>query len=536
MQHITRLARFAAPVLILALAATSAVALEDGTYVPDRLLVKFANGVEEDARLGIHARFGGEVLKNFRLDADLQLVGFPEGTDLEALMVQYRSFSEIRYVEPDLVYHLQVVPDDSRFGDLWGMHNTGQSGGQFDFDIDAPEGWDINTDASAIVIGSIDTGVDPNHEDLAANMWVNPGEIAGNGVDDDNNGYVDDIDGWDFLGNDPDAQDDNSHGSHTMGTSAAVGNNGIGVAGAAWSAQIMRLKICNQLGSCNPSAAVEATDYATENGARLTSNSWGGGGYSQAMKDAIDRANAAGVLYIAAAGNNGRNTDSSPFYPAGYDSPNIISVASVTRFGSRSSFSNYGATSVDLGAPGSDILSTNPNNGYGYKSGTSMACPHVSGVVANVMGFNPTLGHLEYKDIIMQSVAPAESMAGITVTGGVLNLKGALDLTPPLEVPPDNTAPVAVPGGPYKGRAFSPVTFDASGSFDGDAGDFVSVYVWNFGDGSTVTTSSPVVTHAYPAGNNDYVVTLTVKDKYRVSSAPETTTCRIRGGGRKGRK
>ena len=532
-QCIRHARRIAVPVLILAFALLPAAALEDGTFVPDRLMVKFVPGVDDASRLAIHARYGGRVLKNFRLDGDLQLIGLPEGSDLEALMTQYRSFSEIRYIEPDFLYSISVLPNDSRFGDLWGMHNVGQSGGLVDFDIDAPEGWDINTDASNVVIGSIDTGVDENHEDLAANMWSNPGEIPGNGVDDDANGYLDDVDGWDFLGNDAIAQDDHNHGSHTMGTAAGVGSNGVGVAGVAWSARIMRLKICNQSGSCIGSAAVEATDYATENGARLTSNSWGGGGYSQAMQDAIDRADAAGVLYIAAAGNNGRNIDSSPFYPASYDSPNVVSVANVTRFGSRSSSSNYGAVSVDLGAPGTDIWSTVRNGGYASFTGTSMACPHVTGAIANIMGFNPTLGHLEYRDIILQSVVPADSMAGVTVTGGVLNLRQALELTPPVDIPADNTSPIADAGGPYKGRAFNPITFNASGSFDNDADDYVSTYVWNFGDGSTVTSSSPTVNHSYPAGNNDYTVTLTVKDKYRVSSEPTTATCRIRGGGRK---
>lgn len=527
------LARLAAPLLVLAFVAAPAAALEEGTYVPGRLIVKFQPGVDDTLRNAIHGQFGGNVTLRFRLDPDLQLVAFPESVDVASLLERYGALREVKYAEPDFLYHTQVVPNDARFGSLWGMHNTGQNGGLVDFDIDAPEGWDINTDASQIVIGSIDTGVDPAHEDLSANMWQNPGEIPGNGVDDDSNGYVDDVDGWDFLSNDPVAQDDHSHGSHTMGSSAAVGNNGVGVAGVAWSARIMRLKICNSFGSCNLSAAVSATDYATENGARMTSNSWGGGSYSQAMKDAIDRAHAAGVLYIAAAGNNGSNNDASPFYPASYTSPNIISVASMTRFGGRSSFSNYGATTVDLGAPGSDILSTTPNNGYSTMSGTSMACPHVTGAVANLMGFNPNLPHLDYKDILLQSVEPNENLAGATVSGGMLNLKKALDLTPPLEIPSDNVPPVAVAGGPYKGRAFSPVTFDASGSYDANAGDFVSTYIWNFGDGTTVTSSSPVVTHSYGAGNADYVVTLTVKDKYRVSSAPVTTTCRIRGGGRK---
>jgi subtilisin family serine protease len=516
-----------------------AIPLEDGTYEPDRLLVKFNAETDPAVRAALHGRYGGQVIRTFRLDPDLELVGFLQGTDVGSTIDLYLREPVVRYAEPDYIYHTQILPNDTRFGDLWGMHNTGQSGGLVDFDIDGPEGWDVNTQAPGIVIGSIDTGVDINHQDLSANIWTNPGEIPANGVDDDANGYVDDIHGWDFLGNDSNPQDDNSHGTHTMGTAAAVGNNGVGVAGVTWSAQIMVLKICNAGGGCDLSAAVAATDYATENGAKVTSNSWGGGGYSQAMKDAIDRANAAGVLYVAAAGNNGTNSVYSPFYPASYDSPNIISVANMTRFGTRSGSSNYGLITVDLGAPGTDIWSTTPNNGYGSKTGTSMACPHVTGAVANIMGFNPTLGHLDYKDILLQSVEPNDDLAGRTVTGGMLNLRKALDLTPPLAVPPENDPPVANAGGPYKGRAYSPVTFDGSGSYDPDAqqlGDFVATYIWDFGDGSIATTSSPTITHTYAFENRDYVVTLKVKDKYRVSSLQaSTTTCVIRGGGRKTR-
>ncbi|MBD3866969.1 MAG: S8 family serine peptidase [Acidobacteria bacterium] len=514
----------------------SAAALEPGTYVPGRVLVKFNGSVDADARLAIHGRVGTRIAQRFRLDADLQMVTFPEELDLGPILDFYQSLPEVRYAEPDFIYHTQVIPGDARFGELWGMHNTGQSGGAFDADIDGPEGWDVNTDAAQIIIGSIDTGIDVNHEDLAGNIWVNADEIPGNGVDDDSNGYIDDVNGYDFYNGDSNPYDDHSHGTHTMGTSAARGDNGIGVAGAAWSARIMALKVCSAGGSCNVSAAIAATDYATENGARLTSNSWGGGGFGQAMKDAIDRADAAGVLYIAAAGNNGSNNDASAFYPASYASPNIISVASIDRFGGKSSFSNYGATSVDLGAPGSSILSTTPGNGYSTFSGTSMACPHVTGVVANIMGFNPNLAHTEYKDIVMASVVPSDAMAGRTLTGGVLNLRNALDQTPPVIIPPGNNPPVADPGGPYKGRAFKAITFDGSGSFDPDAAelsDYVSTYVWDFGDGSVVSTSTPTTTHIYGAGNNDYVVTLTVKDRYRISGDPVTTTCRIRGGGRK---
>jgi subtilisin family serine protease len=529
--------------LLLTLSGTAGGAdLEDGTFVPDQLLVKFQAGTGDAVIAAINQSVGGNVKERFRGDADLRLIQLPVGSDLGSVIRFYELQPEVKYAEPNHLYHITVLPDDTRFGELWGMHNTGQSGGLADFDIDAPEGWDVNTDASSVVIGSIDTGVDVNHEDLSANIWTNPGEIAGNGTDDDNNGFIDDVNGWDFVNNDNNPYDDNSHGSHTMGSASAVGNNGKGVAGVAWSSQIMAIKVCNSFGSCPTNAIINGIDYATDNGAHVTSNSYGGGGFNQSMKDAIGRANAAGVLFSAAAGNNGRNTDSSPFYPASYDDPNIVSVANMNRFGNRSSSSNYGATTVDLGAPGTTILSTNPNNAYGNKSGTSMACPHVTGALASMMGFNPTLTHLEYKDLLLQSVDPNSAMQGASTTGGVLNLRSALDSLPPLVIPPENQAPTADAGGPYKGRAGQAIVFDGSGSSDPnepggggvDLGDFISTYVWDFGDGTVVSTSSPTTTHAYPKGNNDYTVTLTVKDKFRVSSGPSTSTCRIRGGG--GRK
>ncbi len=547
MRRIACITVLALCVLVLAAAAGPATAatadeLLQYEHAPGRLLVKFQPGTEMSLRLAVHGRIGAEVVTRFRLDYDLDLVKVPETVPLKDALDYYLRLPEVKYAEPDYIYHTQqLIPNDPRFPELWGMHNTGQSGGLVEFDIDAPDAWESHTDAPAVVIGSIDTGVDRDHEDLNVNIWRNPGEVAGNGVDDDGNGYVDDVYGYDFVNNDPDPRDDHDHGSHTMGTAAAAGNNGIGVTGVTWSAQIMSVKVCNAFGSCPSSAIIQGIDYSTENGADVTNNSYGGGGFSQAMKDAIERANQAGILFVAAAGNNGNNNDAFPFYPASYDNENIIAVASVDRFGQKSSFSNYGATTVDLGAPGSSILSTARNNTYKTFSGTSMATPHVAGAVAYLMGFNPTLGHLDYKQIILDSVEPTEALQGITVTGGTLNLKQALDLTPPLDIPPENEPPVADPNGPYKGRAFRPIVFDGSGSFDpnepGGTGtnldDQVTLYIWDFGDGTRVTTSSPTVEHTYGAGNADYVVTLMVKDKFRVSSAPATTTCRIRGGGKK---
>ncbi len=531
--------------VVLALAPAAAATPEEMLqfeHVPGRLLVKFQPGTEASLRAAAHGQIGAWVVTRFRLDPDLELVQVPQGFELRDALDHYLRLPEVRYAEPDYIYRTQqLFPNDPRFGELWGMHNTGQSGGLVEFDIDAPDAWEFHTDAATIVIGSIDTGVDRDHEDLNVNIWHNPGEIPGNFADDDGNGFVDDVFGYDFVNNDADPRDDHDHGSHTMGTAAAAGNNGVGVAGVTWSAQIMSVKVCNAFGSCPSSAIIQGIDYSTENGANVTNNSYGGGGFSQSMKDAIERANQAGILFVAAAGNNGSNNDLNPFYPASYDNANIIAVASVDRFGNRSSFSNFGATSVDLGAPGSSILSTTRGNTYKNFSGTSMSTPHVAGAVAYLMGFNPTLGHLDYKQIILDSVEPAEALQGITVTGGILNLKQALDLTPPLDIPPENEPPVANPGGPYRGRAFRPVLFDGSGSFDPNApggtgtnlDDRVTLYVWDFGDGTRVTTSSPTVEHTYGAGNADYIVTLTVKDKFRVSSAPVTTTCRIRGGGKR---
>ncbi len=520
-------------VLLLGVSAVGAADPSSPEFVPDHLMVQFDAGVDASTIAAVNAVVGGRVGRSYRLDAGLKLVVLPDGADVQSVARWYALQPEVRFAEPDYIYRVDGIPNDPRFGELWGMNNTGQSGGTFDFDIDAPEAWDDFTGGPGIVIGSIDTGVDMNHEDLAGNIWTNPGEIPGNGVDDDGNGYVDDVHGWDFVNNDSDPRDDHDHGTHTMGTAAARGNNGVGVAGVTWTAEIMAIKVCNQFGSCPTNAIVSGIDYATENGANVTSNSYGGGGFSQATYDAIARANAAGILFSAAAGNNGTNNDASAFYPATYDLPNIISVAATDRYGNKSSFSNYGLTTVDLGAPGSSILSTTPNNTYSTFSGTSMACPHVTGAVAYLMEYNPTLDYLDYKNILMQSVEPADALAGRTVSGGQLNLRKALDLMPPINVPPDNNPPVADPGGPYKGRAFNAITFDGSGSYDPDAGDNVTVWVWDFGDGNVVSASTPTVTHTYGPGNNDYVVTLTVKDKYRVGGAPQTTTCRIRGGGRK---
>ncbi|MFC1717863.1 Ig-like domain-containing protein, partial [Candidatus Poribacteria bacterium] len=374
----------------------------------------------------------------------------------EAAIRELKKDKNVKYVEPD--YEIQIagtIPNDPGFDDLWGLHNTGQIIGTPDVDIDAPEAWDIETGDSNLVIAVIDTGVDYNHEDLSANMWTNPGEIPDNGIDDDNNGYVDDYYGWDFCNSDNDPMDDYGHGTHCSGTIAAVGDNGIGVTGINWQARIMALKFIRSDGYGSTSDAIAAVQYATSMKQDFgipviaTSNSWGGPDSSQALVDAIAESDAAEILFVAAAGNDGQNNDIIPFYPANHDVPNVISVAATDYFDDLAWFSNYGAISVDLAAPGVDILSTIPGNNYQYNDGTSMATPHVSGVVGLVKAQFPTITHLQIRDRILGSVNIVPGLQGSSVTGGRLNAWNALDTDaiPPAEVTDltsSGSAPISV--------------------------------------------------------------------------------------------
>ena len=342
----------------------------------------------------------------------------------------------IEYAEPNYIVQATVIPNDTRFSELWGMNNTGQTGGTPDADIDAPEAWDTTTGSRDIIVGVIDTGVDYNHPDLAANIWTNPGEIAGNGIDDDGNGIVDDIHGFNAITGTGDPLDDNDHGSHCSGTIGGAGNNNQGVAGVNWEVSIIGMKFLSSSGSGTTADAIEAVNYAVdlkENHGidiRVLSNSWGGGGFSQALLDAIVAADAADIMFVAAAGNSSLNNDTSANYPSNYDSPNVVAVASTTNTDALSSFSNYGASTVDLGAPGSSILSTIPGGGYANFSGTSMATPHVAGAAALVLSYNSNLTTAEVKQILMDSGDAISALAGKTVSGKRLNVNNALAATP----------------------------------------------------------------------------------------------------------
>lgn len=321
----------------------------------------------------------------------------------------------VAYAEPDyIITTSETTPNDPGFSSLYGMKKIG-----------APTAWDYHTGTKNVVVGIIDTGIDLDHPDLQNNIWTNPGEIAGNGIDDDNNGYIDDVHGWNFVANNNNPKDDNDHGTHVAGTIGAVGNNGTGVVGVTWNTQLAALKFLDRRGSGYTSDAVLAINYAADMNFDICNNSWGGGGYSQSLHDAIAAYNG---VFTVAAGNSGTNNDTNPSYPASYDCSNIIAVAATDSNDNRPSFSNYGATSVDLGAPGYQIYSTCINR-YTTMSGTSMATPHVSGAVALIKSLNPSMTTAQIKSCILANVDPVSSLSGITVTGGRLNVAKCISST-----------------------------------------------------------------------------------------------------------
>ncbi len=329
-------------------------------YVPGELLVKYRPSVHATAKEYYRTQWGITTFRRFG-GIGVHHLKLPKGLTVEEALGIYLEDPDVEYAEPNYYYYATTTPNDTFFGQLWGLHNTGQSmngtSGTADADIGAQEAWGITTGSSDVVIAVIDTGVDYNHPDLSANIWTNPGEIAGNGIDDDGNGYVDDVRGWDFVDDDNDPIDSNDHGTHVAGTIAAAGNNSTGVTGVSWAAKIMVLRFLDVFGSGTTADAVSAIEYANAKGAHVINNSWEGAGFSQALKDAID---ASSAVVVCAAGNDGTDNDSSPHYPASYVSSNIIAVAATGQDDNLAYFSNYGAISVDVAAPGTNIFSCEP--------------------------------------------------------------------------------------------------------------------------------------------------------------------------------
>jgi subtilisin family serine protease len=510
----------AASICSTTIRADKAAGPDHPRYAPDSILVKPRPGAAIAAMAQLHAPLHAQAIRTFPGIGNLQVIKLPPGLTVERALAHYRNNPLVAYAEPD--YQLQVfaTPNDPSFSQLWGLNNTGQTGGTADADIDATEAWNVRTSAGNLVVAVIDTGIRYTHTDLTANMWINPGEIAGNGIDDDANGVVDDVHGINALAGTGDPLDDNGHGTHVAGTIGAVGNNGTGVAGVAWSVKLMACKFLDAQGTGSLSDAVTCIDYARQNGARIMNNSWGGGGFSQALADAIAAARNDGILFVVAAGNSGMNNDSTPAYPSSYNLANIVSVAATDHNDQRAYFSNYGTSSVHLGAPGVNIVSTynTSDTGYASLSGTSMACPHVAGAAALVWAQFPTLSHTQVKARLLAASDSLATMANIVETGGRLNLHRALT-----ENPVANFKLSVLSGEP-------PLTVTLE---DQSVGNISSRQV-SFGDGTTETLSDGVVTasHIYntlgtytvtlivngPSGSSTKSRVVSVANNYRISS------------------
>ncbi|MFC1974460.1 S8 family serine peptidase, partial [Chloroflexota bacterium] len=314
----------------------------------------------------------------------------PKDADILSAVAAYRRNPNVEYAEPNYILHASVEPDDEHFSLQWGLDQDS------DCDIDAPEAWDVETGNASIVIAVIDTGVDWDHPDLAANIWSNTDEVV-DGNDTDGNGYIDDIRGWDFVNSDNDTMDDNGHGTHCAGTASAVTNNSIGVAGVSWNCQIMPAKVLNQYNSGSVTDVVNAITYAADNGANIASMSLGSYADASTLRDAVDYAYGQGVIMFAAAGNHNKNDR---WYPAGYD--NVTAVAATESNDAKTSISNFGSW-IDVAAPGEMIYSTDWDDSYSYKSGTSMACPHVAGLAGLILSRNPGFNSQEVRTIIRSS-------------------------------------------------------------------------------------------------------------------------------------
>ena len=401
------------------------------THDPTSMLVKFQTHDLPEWEEALRGIFESETIETWELVPGLEHMTCSRDS-AEAAEVLQRiagALGIVEYAEPDFIYHLGATPNDTSYGVLWGLNNTGQTvnkdRGTANNDIDANLAWDVTTGSSTMVVGMADSGIRLTHADLAANLWNNPGEIAGNGIDDDGNGYTDDTWGWDFWNNDNNPTDDNGHGSHTAGTVGAVGNNAKGITGVCWNVRLIGLKIGSASGSVSSSAGISALNYCTTKGVKVSNHSWGGSTSSSAFSSAVAAAQSAGHMLVCAAGNSGVST---PFYPASYSQDNVLSVAAVDNDGRLASFSNFGATNVDLGAPGVNIYSCSKNNdtSYAYLNGTSMAAPHVTGVAALIWSQNPGWSYQQVRSKILSSVKPLSSLAGKTVTGGMLNANNAV--------------------------------------------------------------------------------------------------------------
>lgn len=396
--------------------------------VPGEYIVKIKSAKNAGMSVTALGRIlGGVVKSRFDGDSHLFVVKKDKSPNGISAMEELKNNPMVQYAEPNYIYHADKTPNDPDYAKTWGLHNTGgkDSDGRIGvagIDINVEKAWDVTTGSKDVLVAVIDTGVDYTHPDIKDNLWVNEAEAKGKpGVDDDGNGFIDDVYGYNFADDKGDPKDGHGHGTHVSGTIGARGNDGLGVAGVNWNVRIMAVKFLDDGGSGTLENAVKAIDYATKMGARIESNSWGGGGFSQALKEAIERAAAKNVLFTAAAGNSGEDNDSSDHYPSNYDVENILAVAAIDNQGNLADFSDWGLKTVHVAAPGVNVYSSINNGGYASWSGTSMATPHVTGVAALILSTNKNLTAVDLKTRIMKTSRPLPSLNGKIASGGIID-------------------------------------------------------------------------------------------------------------------
>jgi uncharacterized repeat protein (TIGR01451 family) len=456
--------------------------------------------------------------------------------NVDALVKALSHNPNIEYVEPNYVLRLVATPNDTRYAELWGLRNTGQtilgSPGFPGSDTNAEAAWNVTTGSASIVVGVVDTGIDYTHPDLAANIWSNPGGVGNCAAG---------THGFNAITRTCDPKDDHYHGTHVAGTIGAAGNNNAGIAGVNWTTSIMGLKFLGATGFGTTADAIVAIDFAVQAkiagvNIRVLNNSWGGGAFSRALLDVINKANEHDILFVAAAGNDSLNLDTFPVYPASYATPNMVAVAAIDNRDGIASFSNYGATSVHLGAPGVSVLSTIPGNAYAYLNGTSMASPHVAGVAALVLASAPGLTTAQLKSAILNNTDPISQLAGRTVTGGRLNAARAIGapLGPEFTL---SVSPVArsisrgslttytVTVNPANGFT-DPVTLSVTGLPPGVTGTFTPPSTTTTSTLTLTTTqATPLTTANFTIAGNGGSLTRFVSAALTITAAPVGGSC-----------
>ena len=405
--------------------------LSAGRYVPDQAIVRVEQARDDD--LELLERAVGASGHERLFERDIWLLHLPPGSDVRATARLLESLPSVTYATPNAEVHVVGYPNDPGFGSQWALDQV------TDVDIDAPEAWDLQPDAEDIVVAVIDSGAQLDHPDLSASIWTNPGEIPDNGIDDEGNGFIDDVHGYDFYNDDGDPSDDHGHGTYCGGILAAVTDNGLGVAGVCWKVRLMPLKFISASGIGTVAGAVRAVDYSMNNGAHLSSNSWVIS-YSESevapLADAIHVAwLEKGMLFVAASGNSGTDNDALPLYPASIPYPEVFAVAGSSQ--TDGLYGNWGRFSVDIAAPATNIFSTTIGSSYGWGTGTSAACPHVAGAVALVKARFPNRSLLSIKTKIMISADKRPAFQGKVASDGRLNLRAALASQAKLPGPAD---------------------------------------------------------------------------------------------------